>query len=124
MRKINLFFATLFFCSFMYGQQNINVEINTQSTEVRGVVTRDIVTESARGRVGAIFDRCGFEFVNRNSFQVYVEAELWRRWGYETSLVSTRNFTLDAGQRHVWNNNIPCYRISNYSVRYRAFRLR
>lgn len=60
------------------------------------------------------YPKVGFEFVNRNKFQITLETELW--WegtpGYNyypaeaPQIIDTKSFVLEPGETYVWKTNL------------------
>lgn len=101
--------------------------------EVRGVETRRVIYDGPNYR-GMYTEYYGFEFSNRNSIPVSVSIELWyNSRGYEDpKLVTTKDVVLDPGEKYIlkqennsffWVHGSNSLEISNYYVKYKAYKL-
>lgn len=102
--------------------------------EVRGVETRRVIYDGPTYYRDMYTEYYGFEFSNRNSIPVSVSIELWRNSSeYEDPiLVTTKDVVLDPGEKYIlkqeknsifWVHDSNSLKISDYYVKYKAYKL-
>ena len=119
------------------------VSISTTAQEIRGVEIK-IVTYEGKDRNGDVCHWAAFEFVNKNSIPVSVDAELFRskpngedyeqRYSFSTSLpkhdnshiyprlISAQSFILNPGESYLWKHETEQYYSSALRSYQSAFR--
>ena len=103
--------------------------------EVRGIETRRITYEGpeyiCQFSSASHNEYYGWELVNRNSIRVSVDIELWCH-DVDNAVVKTQTIILKPGEKYVFkreehqSTHVDCYgyyHISNYYVKYKAFKM-
>ena len=101
-----------------------------QCFEVKGVETKTVCTEERENRP----EKYGFAFINKNKFQVTVEAELWevqrerKKKVIPAKIVKTQTFVIEAGEEYVWKSDFLYFsdwrtkETEGHYVKFKAFR--
>ena len=101
--KMKKIFVLLSFCL-----TNTTIYLLAQSLEVKGVETKIVCTEACEN----VSAKYGFLFINKNKFQVTVEAELWevqrqiKKIIIPARIVKTQAFVIEAGEEYVWKTDL------------------
>ena len=109
----------------------INTCLYAQCFEVKGVETKTVCTDERENRS----EKYGFSFINKNKFQVTVEAELWeeqremikKKIIIPAKIVKTQTFVLEAGEEYVWKTDLYYYdwrtkETGDYYLKFKVFR--
>ena len=113
---------------------------NAFAQEVRGIETRRVIYEGPKYSCGNQY--YGWEFTNRNSCAVSVDATLFHNGGtygnaYHTEVipstpVKTQSFVLNAGESYIfkreghYSTRVECndgFSIDEYRIEYKAYKL-